>query len=160
MSSHLRFLAMLIAFGATVCVTSTETLAQTPTMVGGRAGVFTDGGNAFIGGEFLAPIVKRLYFNPNVEYVFVDNGNAATFNLDFHYDFALGGRAFTWAGAGLGFLYSNPEGPVGSDTDPAANILFGLGYNMDGWIPYVQAKVIASDNSDFAIAGGVRFPLE
>ncbi len=160
MSSHLRLIALLLAVGASICIANNDVLAQTPTMVGGRAGLYSDNENAFIGGEFLAPIVRRLYFNPNVEYVFVDNGKAATFNLDFHYDFALGGRAFTWAGAGLGFVYRNPEGPVGSDTDPAANILFGLGYSMDGWIPYFQAKVIASDDSDFAIAGGVRFPLE
>ncbi len=160
MVSRIQVLAVLLSVGAAVCMTSTDIFAQTPTMVGARAGVYADDSNAFIGGEFLAPIVRRLYFNPNVEYVFVENGRAATFNLDFHYDFPLGGGAFTWAGAGLGFIYRNPEGPAGSNTDPAANILFGLGYNMGGWIPYVQAKVIASDNSDFVLGGGVRFPLE
>jgi hypothetical protein len=135
-------------------------LAQNPTMIGARGGVYADGGDAFVGGEFLAPIARRLYFNPNVEYVFIEGGNAATFNLDFHYDFPLGGRVFTWAGLGLGFIYSNPEGPAESDTDPAANVLFGLGYNMGGWIPYVQGKVIASDNSDFVFGGGIRIPLE
>ena len=90
----------------------------------------------------------------------IENGTAATFNLDFHYDFPLGRKAFTWAGAGLGILYSNPEGPLGSNTDPAANILFGLGINKGSWIPYIQAKVIAADNSDFVFGGGIRFVLE
>jgi len=72
----------------------------------------------------------------------------------------LGGNAFTWAGLGLGILYDNPEGPAGSDTDPAANILFGLGFNKGSWIPYVQAKVIAADDSDFVFGGGIRFALE
>jgi len=129
-------------------------------MLGARAGLYADREDAFIGGEFLTPIVGFLYFNPNIEYVFVENGTRATFNLDFHYDFPLGGRVFTWAGLGLGILYNNPDGPAGSRTDPAANVLFGLGFNAGSWVPYVQAKAIASDNSDFVFGGGVRFSLE
>jgi hypothetical protein len=140
---------------------TTSMAAQTPTMFGARIGVYADQRDTFVGGEFLSPIVGRLYFNPNVEYVFVDNGTYATFNLDFHYDIPLRGPAFTWAGMGLGILYDNPEGAPGSNTDPAANVLFGVGINADGWIPYVQAKVIAaSEKSDFVLGGGVKIPLE
>jgi hypothetical protein len=157
----LRYLSCIPALFALLLVGFiAEAEAQTPTMLGARTGVYVDDSDAFIGGEFLAPIYRRLYFNPNVEYVFVNNGSAATFNFDFHYDFPLRGPAFTWAGLGLGFLYRNPEGPAGSDTDPAANILFGLGFNAGSWIPYVQGKVIASDNSDFVVSGGIRFALE
>jgi len=141
-------------------VGSADLAAQTPTLLGARTGIYADAGDAFIGGEFLTPLVGRLYFNPNAEYVFVENGTGATFNLDFHYDFPLGRRTFAWAGLGLGILYNNPEGPTGSDTDPAANILFGLGFTRGSWIPYVQAKVIASHDSDFVIGGGIRFALE
>ncbi len=150
-----------VACGGLFCMMGTVDLAaQTPTLVGVRAGVYADGGDAFLGGEFLTPVAGRFYFNPNAEYVFVENGTGATFNFDFHYDFPLGRGTFTWAGLGLGILYNNPEGPAGSDTDPAANILFGLGSNRGTWIPYVQAKVIASDDSDFVFGGGVRFVLE
>ncbi len=31
--------------------------------------------------------------------------------------------------------------------------------NRGSWTPYVQAKVIPSDNSDFVFGGGIRFVL-
>lgn len=160
MSSRINVSGWVAFCGVLFVLASVNAAAQTPTLLGARAGVYADEGDAFIGGEFLTPLFGRFYFNPNAEYVFVNSGSGATFNFDFHYDFPLGRRAFTWAGLGLGILYNNPEGPAGSDTDPAANILFGLGVNKGSWIPYVQAKVIASDDSDFVFGGGIRFVLE
>lgn len=131
---------------------------QAQTLVGARLGVYTDREDLFVGGEVLTPVADRVYLNPNVEYVFVDNGTFGTFNFDLHYDFPLEGGTFLWAGGGLGVLYFNPEGPAGSDTDIGANILFGVGFLSGGpVIPYVQAKVIAADNSDFVVGFGLRF---
>jgi hypothetical protein len=160
MSSRIGALGWIALCALLFGLGSVDLEAQTPRLVGGRAGVYADGSDAFIGGEFLTPLIGRLYFNPNVEYIFAEKGKAATFNLDFHYDFPLGRRTFTWAGLGLGILYNDPEAPAGGDIGPAANILFGLGVNRGAWMPYVQAKVIASADSDFAIGGGIRFVLE
>jgi hypothetical protein len=154
-----RVLAVFVLAGIVFAFSAESSTAQSP-MLGFRTGAYADEREAFVGGEFLARLFPRLYFNPNVEYVLIDNGTFSTFNFDFHYDFPLRGRTFTWAGAGLGIQYFNPEGPVGSSTDPAANFLFGLGYNAGGWVPYIQAKVIAGDNSDFVFGGGIRFALE
>jgi hypothetical protein len=159
MTSLKRILTVFALVGIVFAFSAEMATAQSP-MVGFRTGAYADEGEAFVGGEFLARLFPRFYFNPNVEYVLVDNATFSTFNFDFHYDFPLRGRTFTYAGAGLGIQYLNPEGPVGSSTDPAANFLFGLGYNARGWVPYIQAKVIAADNADFVIGGGIRFALE
>jgi hypothetical protein len=122
---------------------------------GVRAGYYTDAGEPFVGVEFLAHVGHRIYFNPNFEYVFTDDPHFMTFNADFHYDFRTRSRAYVWAGAGLGVLYTDPK--VGdSDTDVGLNLLFGVGLKGEV-VPYVQAKVIVSEDSEFVIGFGVRF---
>jgi hypothetical protein len=126
--------------------------------VGIRAGLYTDLKEYFLGGELLSRISHNLYFNPNVEYVFVDRGTYMTFNLDFHYDFYTSSPLFFWLGAGLGILYDNPEGPADSNTDLGANLLFGLGIRTESSLtPYVQSKFILADGDEFVIAIGLRF---
>jgi len=126
--------------------------------VGIRAGRYTDLEDYFLGGELLSRISHNLYFNPNVEYVFVNNGTYLTFNLDFHYDFYTSSPLFFWLGAGLGILYNNPEGPMDSNTDLGANLLFGLGIRTESSLtPYVQGKFILADRDEFVIAIGLRF---
>jgi hypothetical protein len=126
-------------------------------LLGARGGVYTADGDPFIGGEVLAGIERNLYLNPNLEYIFADHAAKATFNFDLHYDFAQRGRAFFWIGAGLAILYVDPESSD-SSTDAGANVLFGVGFRGGGRvIPYIQAKILASDDSDFALAFGLRF---
>lgn len=124
-------------------------------MFGFRVGLYTDPSDAFAGVEGVFHVGNSVYFNPNFEYVFVDDPHFMTFNADFHYDFHTRSRAYVWAGAGLGVLYSNPE--VGdSNTDVGLNLLFGVGLKGNV-IPYVQGKVIVSDDSTFVLAFGLRF---
>jgi hypothetical protein len=126
-------------------------------LLGARAGVYTAEGDAFIGGEVVAGIERNLFLNPNVEYIFAENAGKATFNFDLHYDFAQRGRAFFWIGGGLAIVYVDPEFSD-SSTDAGANILFGVGFRGGGRvIPYIQAKILASDDSDFALGFGLRF---
>jgi hypothetical protein len=131
----------------------------TGSKVGFRLGVYTDAEELFLGAEALTPIAAApLYFNPNVEFIFIEHGTFATFNFDFHYDFLTSSRAvLVWAGAGLGVLYRNPEGPIGGDADLGANLLFGIGFGRGPTIPYIQSKVILSDNTEVAIGFGLRF---
>lgn len=124
-------------------------------MFGLRAGYYTDVEEPFAGVEFLVGVGNRVYFNPNFEYVFTDDPDFMTFNADFHYDFRTRSRAYVWAGAGLGVLYSNPEVGDGN-TDLGLNLFFGLGLKGDV-VPYVQGKVIVSDDTEFVIAVGLRF---
>lgn len=125
-------------------------------MFGVRAGVYTNTEKPFLGAELLVPLSHSVYLNPNVEYVFVDDGSLMTFNADFHYDFPTRSATLVWAGAGLAVLHSNPERPRGNSTDVGANFLFGLGRRGDV-VPYIQAKLIVADDTEFVIGVGLRF---
>jgi hypothetical protein len=111
-----------------------------------------------MGGEYLANLGSNVYLNPNIEFVLVDNGSMFTLNMDAHYDIPTRANIYIWAGGGLGLIYFNPEGAGDSHTDAGLSILFGLGFiTSSRLIPYIQAKGIISDNSNFALAFGLRF---
>jgi hypothetical protein len=69
----------------------------------------------------------------------------------------LPGEGFPLAGRVA--VYVDPEGAADATTDAGANILFGVGFSSPGrrWIPYIQAKILAADDSDFALGFGIRF---
>jgi hypothetical protein len=128
-----------------------------------RGGVYSDASDPFAGVELLAPIGHSLYFNPNFEYVFVDHGDFFTLNFDAHYDFWSSPSASVWLGAGAAVLYTDPGGPRGarngdSQTDFGLNLLAGIGARRGPLRPYLQGKVIVSDDSQAVIAVGIRFP--
>src|SRR5262245_30641846 len=131
--------------------------AAADTKLGLRGGYYVDIGDPFLGAEVLLPISRRIYFNPNFEYVFVDNFTYWTLNGDFHYDFPTHRPIYVWAGAGVGLLVSDPEGENNGDTDAALNLLAGVGFQTGSVIPYFQAKVILDGGSEFVLAFGLRF---
>jgi hypothetical protein len=123
---------------------------------GVRGGYYTDIGEPFLGVEYIAPVTSDIFFNPNVEYVFVDGARYFTLNGDFHYDFHTTGSTFAWVGAGLGVISFEADGFDG-ETDLGLNVIGGLGTRAGGVIPYMQAKVIVSDGTEFSLGFGVRF---
>ena len=126
-------------------------------LAGVRGGHYTEVEEPFVGIELLVRLGRRVYFNPNYEYVFTDNRSYMTFNADFHYDFPSDGNTFFWAGAGLGLVRIDPENRKETDTDAAGNFLLGVGFSAGEVIPYLQAKLIAKDNTEFALGVGLRF---
>ena len=124
---------------------------------GVRFGYYTEAEAAFLGAEMLFRVVPEIYFNPNVEAVFVDDGHSFTINGDFHYDFRAGRRTSAWLGAGLAVVNTDPEGPAEGDTDVGLNLLAGIGARRGRVIPYAQAKVILKSDTEFAIGVGLRF---
>jgi hypothetical protein len=131
--------------------------AAADTKFGIRGGYYTDIGEPFVGVELLTRVAHRVYFNPNFEWIFVENANYFTLNGDFHYDFPVGRDVYVWAGAGLGWSSFDFEGPDNSDNDLVLNLLTGAGVNAGGVIPYVQLKLIVEEDTEFAIAVGLRF---
>jgi hypothetical protein len=122
-----------------------------------RGGYYTDVEEPFVGAELLTRIGNRVYFNPNFEYVFVEEATYFTLNGDFHYDFPVGSDVYVWAGAGLGWSSFDFEGEDNSDNDLVANLLAGAGVNAGGVIPYVQLKLIIQDDTEFVVGVGLRF---
>jgi hypothetical protein len=124
---------------------------------GVRFGYYTDVEEPFLGAELLVRVTDQLFFNPNFEWVFVENYDYYTINADLHYDFPTRGAVMFWLGAGLGLVRTDFEGEDNGDTDAAANFLAGVGLGGRSVIPYFQLKVIAKDDSEVALGFGLRF---
>lgn len=125
--------------------------------VGVRGGYYTKVEKPFLGAELLARVAPRFYFNPNFEYVFVDNGTYMTFNGDFHYDFPTHTSTYVWLGAGPALVRVHPEGRAPASTDFAADLLGGIGFHTGSVIPYFQVKAIIKNDSLLSLAVGLRF---
>lgn len=122
-----------------------------------RVGLYSDASELFIGGGLLTHMTGDWYFNPNVEWVFVDNGDLATLNADFHYDLAQRRDASFWLGGGPALVFR--ENRFGDDeTDFGVNLLGGVSFLTDRYVrPYFQAKILISDDTEGVIAFGIRF---
>jgi hypothetical protein len=132
--------------------------------LGVRGGFYNDADAGFLGVELLTGVTRQIYFNPNLEYVFVDQGDLATVNLDFHYDFETTGPYYLWAGGGPAVIFSDREVRRGNrfesedETDVGLNVLGGVGFGRGGaFRPYVQGKLTLSDETEASIAFGIRF---
>ena len=102
----------------------------------------------------------RWFFNPNFEYVFVDPGDLATLNLDVHYDLDTDNDDFyVWLGGGPAIVFRDDEGrgDDDDDTDVGLNLLGGVGWQLEAFVPYFQAKALIADDSEVVLAVGVRF---
>lgn len=154
-------LTLAAAALATLAAFSAPAPAAAQVDFGVRGGVYTDIEEGFLGVELLMPVTGQWFFNPNIEYVFVDPGSLWTLNGDFHYDFAQSGNLTFWAGGGLAVLFRDFDDRRGrrddSETDVGANLLAGLGAVRGTIRPYGQVKVILSDDTEAVLAVGVRF---
>jgi hypothetical protein len=148
-------LVLILSFCTVLC-TAVPARADSDVLFGVRGGYYFDASEGFLGAEFLLRIAHSVYFNPNFEYVFFDD-TYYTINADFHYDFPTQGDAFVWAGMGVGAVAIDPPGRPGKNTDAALNLLFGIGLKRRPVIPYLQAKAILADNSEFSLGLGLRF---
>ncbi len=120
-----------------------------------RTGSYTQNNAAFVGLEYKLNLLL-VGVNPNVEYVFVDGGQMATFNLDGMLQVGLLPLVSVWGGAGFGWLYSNPDN-ASTSTENIFQLLAGVGLNIP-LKPYVQFKYITSKvNDGFVLGLGVRF---
>ena len=128
--------------------------------VGVRGGYYTDAEEGFLGVDLLMQIQDtRWFFNPNLEYVFVDPGDLATLNLDVHYDLDTDNDdLYIWLGGGPAIIFKDDDRKNGDDeTDLGLNLLGGIGWQLESVVPYFQAKAIIADDNEVVLAVGVRF---
>ena len=145
----------LAVFGLTLLAVLASGATASAVDVGVRFGLYTEVDEPFAGIELITRVANRVYFNPNFEWVFVEGFDYYTLNGDFHYDLPTHSNLFVWLGAGLGLVRVDFDGA--DDTDAALNVLAGVGVRAGGTVPYVQAKVIVKDDSEFVIGVGLRF---
>lgn len=133
--------------------------AGTRNRLGVRTGYYFDAGDVFIGGEYVSPFNRRLDFNPNIEFILIDNASYITFNFDAQYQLPDRNRSNDmWLGGGLGILYVNPEGRGDNEVDMGINLLFGISFvTQSSLTPYLQTKLVLSDNTEFVLGFGLRF---
>ena len=129
---------------------------------GVRTGYYTDVEEAFLGLEALYQIGDSPWmFNPNVEYVFVENGDLWSLAADVHYDFDVDMEAIDiYAGGGPALLFGEFERGNAEDvddTDFALDLIAGAAAKRGGVRPYGQIKVIISDETEVALQVGLRF---
>jgi hypothetical protein len=138
--------------------------AQAQLDFGVRGGFYNDADAGFLGAEVLTGLTRQWFFNPNVEYVFVDIGSLTTLNLDFHYDLPASSPYSLWVGGGPAVLFNSfDEGRCtrcrgDSGTQLGLDLLAGLGFWRNQAIrPYVQGKVVLSNNTEAVLGVGIRF---
>jgi hypothetical protein len=158
-SLQARLLASAIAVGAAAFIAAP---ASAEVDVGVRGGVYIDAGDPFLGADLLMRISDtRWFFNPNIEYVFADHGDLATINLDAHYDLDTDNDdLYVWLGGGPAIIFLDRDRPGHDDddeTDLGLNLLAGVGWQLEAFVPYLQAKAIIADDSEVVLAVGVRF---
>jgi hypothetical protein len=96
-----------------------------------------------------------LRFNPNVEYVLVEQGSLYTINADFHYDLPSRSSTIFWLGGGLGisrFAFNEF-----SNNDTGLNVLMGASFGRGPAIPFLQVKAIVMDETQLVLGGGITF---
>jgi hypothetical protein len=158
MALHTRVARALAFLAVSGGLLTMPTPAHAQGDFGVRGGVYTEESDGFVGLEF----VRRLrgsqwFFNPNLETVFVDNGDLWTVNADFHYELPTSGQFDIWLGGGPAVLFHHPDRGSRS-TDAALNLLAGIGFSPHNPVrPYVQGKVIVSDKSEAVFGFGLRF---
>lgn len=94
---------------------------------------------------------------PSVEWMFVDNGNAYTLNLDATMSVLPLGVASGYVGAGLGLLTTDPTFSQ-SSSDMTVNLIVGAGLDAIPLKPFGQIKYVVVDGNDPVVFSlGVRF---
>ncbi len=119
-------------------------------------GWFTETEEAFLGAGLRFGL-GTITVIPNAEWLFVDSGSAYTINLDATLSVLPLGVANGYLGAGVGWFTLDPD-RGDSNTETAANLIAGAGFNAIPLKPFGQFKWIVVDGDDpMVFSAGVRF---
>jgi hypothetical protein len=129
--------------------------AQAQTHFGVRGGFYMEQDRGFVGAHLLNKIQRNWMFMPNFEYVFVEPGSLFTINADLHYDFPSRSNTIFYLGGGLGIAHFSYQDFA--NTDVGLNLLTGISFSRRPVIPFIQAKVTITDDTQLIIGGGLTF---
>jgi hypothetical protein len=129
--------------------------AQAQTHFGVRGGFYMDQDRGFVGAHLLNKIQRNWMFTPNFEYVFVEPGSFFTINTDLHYDLPSRSSTIFYLGGGLGISHFSYQDF--NNTDVGLNLLTGISFSRQPVIPFIQAKVMITDNTQLILGGGLTF---
>ena len=139
----------------TLALNAKPVLADGDVDVDLRGGVYMDSNAAALGGGLLMNLgsYSGWYFNPNLEMIFRDNNTDASLNADFHYDFSVNSPSISpYVGAGPAVFLND------GNNDFGLNVLGGVAGKRGEVRPFAQVKgIIASNNDELALMGGIRF---
>lgn len=141
------------------CISSVVSMSALAEPVQGfklNTGVYVDEGDPILGLAYEIPVDTNVAIVPGIEYIFVDNGDLTTFNVDSRFDLDTDSRNPIWAGIGMSAIrrdFGNFD-----DTDFGVNLLWGMDFDRNqNWMPYVNAKAVVSDDSYLSFGFGIRF---
>ena len=110
-----------------------------------------------IGGQFSAPLMRRLEFYPSIMYYFVDPGSFWNVNADLKWRVAADRPNWLYVGGGLNLARASAGGE--SDTDAGLNLLAGA-ESLKGRIhPFAEARLVLSDGSRFQLGVGLNITI-
>jgi hypothetical protein len=118
-----------------------------------RGGLFTNGNTLSLGAGLSAPVTGRLFLNPTIEYLFIENTTTLFLSVDMNYNIVTRG-VHVWMGGGLGVLFVSVD--RGSDNTAGLNLEMGLGFPGGSVYPYFQFKGFLSGSSNAQVAFGLR----
>jgi hypothetical protein len=154
-TAHLvRVAAIALVVTASVCVASR---ANAQAVLGARVGVWANPTNVFVGAEALFPMREPWTFDPNAEVVFRSSHTLAALSADFLYRLQRIPSATFWIGAGPAVLVNDLHNgdtrtDLGLNLLVRAELVGGRSYS-----PYIEGKVVLSDNNRAALGFGLRF---
>lgn len=150
-----RILALFLLPAMLLIIAPEQAAAQV--RFGVRGGVYADPIDPFIGLEVLYPFRQQVTLDPNLEFVFGNHENVTALNLDALYELRSSGTGSLWVGAGPAIVFRNRD-RAGNQTNLGLDLLLGAGLRPSrGLAPYVQGKILISNESRAALAFGLRF---
>lgn len=100
--------------------------------------------------------VLMLHAVPNFEYVFVDQANYYTLNIDGHWDILSLPGIVGYIGGGLATVSMKPrDGETGAYG--GFNLIAGVKAKLLPLNPFLRAKYLFAQNNQFVLAVGIHF---
>lgn len=148
--------SLLIAAGAMAQVRNSA--------IGGKVGLYFDGGRPLFGVIGEVPLTRELDFEPGTELVFgIPNTTLLVVDANGRYSFDLVGsevRPYVLGGLGLSFAFVSVGGTSSSTSDFRLNLGGGAVFNSRSLVQYwagLKLYLLAKAGSDVSLQGGVNF---